>query len=402
VRILTEHIPGVRSAAVGIWVRQGAAHETPEQMGATHLLEHMVFKGTERRTPGEIALALESLGGSLDAYTAREHTSFQARVLDAHVPEALDVLTDLACHPLLRGEDLTLEREVVLEEIAQVEDTPDDLVHELHGARLWGGHPYGHHILGTRDTVGALSIDDLRALHRERYVGRNLVVAAAGNVEHGDFVERVAHHLGDRPAGAPGAEVPPPPTPRAGRATVPRPTAQAHLVAGTPGVPHDHAMRIPLILLSQAFGGGMSSRLFQRIREELGLVYTVYSFQSFYTRSGIAGVYLGTRPEWLARAEAALLEEYARLARHGLSPEEAAQTRRQVKGQIMLSLESTSARLYRLAGFALHDEEWLDLDGLLARVDAVSDDQLREAAATWFDPDRQLRLVLGPETDPDS
>jgi predicted Zn-dependent peptidase len=365
-------------------------------MGITHMLEHMVFKGTGGRTPRQIALALESLGGSLDAYTSREHTSFQARVLDAHVPEALDVLTDLVRRPRLRGADLEVEREVVLEEIAQVEDTPDDLVHELHGARLWGGHPYGHHILGTRDTVAGFTAADLREVHVERYVGANMVVAAAGNVEHDGFVSRVRDHLGDLPAGTPTPPVPTPPVAPRGRVVVERDTTQAHLVSGTPGVPHHHEMRIPLILLSQAFGGGMSSRLFQRIREELGLVYTVFSFQSFYRRSGIAGVYLGTRPEWLGHAEEALLEEYGRLADEGLGREETAQVRRQVKGQIMLSLESTSARLYRLAGFALHDEQWLDLDGLLARVEAVTDDQLREAAATWFDPERQLRLVLGP------
>lgn len=396
VRVLTERIPGVRSAAVGIWIRQGAAHEAPERMGVTHMLEHMVFKGTERRTPREIALALESLGGSLDAYTSREHTSFQARVLDAHVPEALDVLADLVCNPLLREEDLEVEREVVLEEIAQVEDTPDDLVHELHGAHLWAGHPYGHHILGTRTTVEAFTATDLAEVHAEGYVGRNLVVAAAGNVDHDDFVARVAGHLGDLDEGRRAPPVSGPGETPTGRIAVPRETSQAHLVSGTPGVAHDDELRIPLILVSQAFGGGMSSRLFQRIREELGLVYTVFSFQSFYGASGIAGVYLGTRPEWLERAEDALLQEYARLARHGLEADEAEQIRRQVKGQIMLSLESTGARLYRLAGFALHDEEWLDLDGLLARVDAVTPAQLDEAARRFFDPDRQLRLVLGP------
>lgn len=396
IRVLSEHIPGVRSVSVGIWVRHGSAHEPAHRMGESHLLEHMVFKGTEARSAHDIALSLESLGGSLDAFTSREHTSFQARVLDAHLGEALDVLGDMVRNPRLEPSDLELEREVVLEEIAQVEDTPDDLVFELHGEHLWQGHPYGHAILGTRETVAALSADDLRRLHGSRYRGANLVVAAAGNVDHERFRELVEAHLGDLPAGVPTGAAPEPGATARGRRHVARDSSQAHLVVGTGSVPHSHPLRIPSILVSQAFGGGMSSRLFQRIREVMGLAYTVFSFQSFYGRSGLAGVYVGTRPEWADKAEEALRQEYERLARESLAPEELEQTRRQVKGQIMLSLESTSARLYRLAGFALHGEPWLDLDDLLARVDAVHPDAVAEAAALAYDPESQFTLCLGP------
>jgi predicted Zn-dependent peptidase len=396
VRVLTEHMPGVRSVSVGVWVLQGGAHEAPERMGESHLLEHMVFKGTERRSPHEIALSLESLGGSLDAYTTREHTSFQARVLDAHLAEAMDVLADLVLRPLLREADLELEREVVLEEIAQVDDTPDDLVFELHGEHLWRGHPYGHSILGTRETVSGLDAEALRALHAERYRGRSLVVAAAGNLRHEQVLERAEALFGGLASGDPPPEVEAPPAAATGKVSIHRDTAQTHLVTGGPTVPHSDPRRIALVLLSQAFGGGMSSRLFQRIREELALAYTVFSYQSFYTRSGHAGVYVGTRPGWEGRALDAVREEYARLASGGLGPDELEQTRQQVKGQIMLSLESTGARLYRLAGFALHGEPYLDLDGLLARVDAVTRDEVAGAAAAFFDPDRQLVLTLGP------
>ena len=397
-RVLSETIPGVRSVAVGVWIRHGSAHEPRERMGETHLLEHMVFKGTERRTAHEIALSLEILGGSLDAFTSREHTSFQARVLDAHLPQALDVLSDMVRNPVLRQRDLDVEREVVLEEIAQVEDTPDDQVFELHGARLWQGHPYGHAILGTRDTVSSLSIDDLRTLHATHYQGRHLVVAAAGNVDHDRFLDLVAQHWGDAPEGAAPEPAPPADACESGRVHVARETAQAHLVVGTRTVAHAHRLRVPLILLSQAFGGGMSSRLFQRIREELGLAYTVFSFQSFYARAGLSGVYLGTRPGQEGRAEEALRGEFQRLASEGLDAMDLAQTRQQVKGQIMLSLESTSSRLYRLAGSALREEPWLDLDALLARVDAVTDDDVREAARLAYDPDIQLTLHLGPSS----
>jgi predicted Zn-dependent peptidase len=365
-------------------------------MGESHLLEHMVFKGTERRTAHEIALSLEALGGSLDAFTSREYTSFQARVLDAHLPEAMDVLSDMVRNPLLRERDLELEREVVLEEIAQVEDTPDDQVFELHGERLWDGHPYGHQILGTRDTVSSLSVDDLREVHTNRYRGRHLVVAAAGNVDHDRFLELAESHLGAVPSGEEPAPAASCDADTAGRFHVQRDTAQSHLVVGARTVAHAHPLRLPLVLLSQALGGGMSSRLFQRIREELGLAYTVFSFQSFYARAGLAGVYLGTRPGWEGRAEEALREEFARVHAEGLPEAELEQTRRQLKGQIMLSLESTSSRLYRLAGSALHDEPWLDLDALLDRVDGVTASDVLDAARTAYDPDGQLTIHLGP------
>ncbi len=399
VQLLSEEIPGVRSASVGVWVRQGAAHESTLEMGASHLLEHLVFKGTDRRTARDLALALEGLGGSLDAYTSRENTSFQARVLDEHVSEALDVLADLTLAPLLRSEDLDLEREVVLEEISTVEDTPDDLVFELHGERLWAGHPYGHSILGTRETVAGMAAATLRRIHSERYVGRNLVVAAAGNVQHGPFLEAVGRLFGGVAGGERNCRVADPPRAARGDERVRRGGAQSHLVFGTDTPPHAHPSRYALVLISSALGGGMSSRLFQRIREELALAYTVFSFQSFYALAGLTGVYVGTRPSWEERAVDAVREELERVSREGLPEEELEQTKRQVKGQIMLSLESTGARLYRLAGFALYEEPYLDLDELLARIDAVTMDEVAAAAATYYDPDRQLLLRLGPESE---
>lgn len=396
VHVLTESIPSVRSAAVGVWVRQGSAYESPGIMGASHLLEHMVFKGTERRSPREIALALEALGGSLDAYTSREHTSFQARVLDEHLVEAMDVLSDLVLHPVLRDEDLELEREVVLEEISTVEDTPDDLVFELHGEAFWNGHPYGYSILGTRETVAGMEGDTLRELHRDRYRAGNLVVAAAGNVEHDRLVELADRFFGSLPGGGSVGGAPLPAPRDHGGITVMREAAQTHIVFGAPTPPRTDPRRYPLILLSAAVGGGMSSRLFQRVREELALAYTVYTFQSFYSRAGISGVYVGTRPGWGEKAVEAIREELARVAREGLPGDELARTKSQVKGQIMLSLESTGARLYRLAGFALHDEPFLTLDELLARVDAVTEAEVSEAAVACFHPDRQFVLQLGP------
>lgn len=396
IRVRTERVPTVRSAAVGIWVRQGAAHEHANVMGVSHLLEHMVFKGTRTRSAAEIALSLEARGGTLDAYTSREHTSVQARVLDRDLPLAVDVISDLVRNPLLRERDLDLEREVVLEEIAEVDDTPDDLVHELFGLELWGTHPYGHHILGTRETVGSMQADDLRRMHGERYVGANLVVAAAGHVDHDELVAQVERCLGDLEPGTPTPVVAPPPATDRFDRQVERAAAQTHLVMGSRSVAHSDRLRLAVVLVSQAFGGGMSSRLFQRIREEMGLVYSVYSFHSFYDAGGLTGVYLGTRPEWRERAREAVLEEYERLASHSLGHDELEQARQQLKGQIMLALESTVSRMYHTAGSALHDEPWLDLDGLLAQVDAVSADDVAEACELGFGPQAQCALMLGP------
>jgi len=397
VLVLTERIPGVRSAAIGVWVRQGSAHESGELMGASHLLEHLVFKGTERRTAREIALALESLGGSLDAYTSREHTSFQARVLDEHLPLALEVLADLTLNPLLRDEDLELEREVVLEEIATVQDTPDDLVFDLHGSSLWGGHSYGNTILGTRETVEEMPGHALRELHRTGYTGENLVVAAAGQVVHSEVVAQVDALFGDLPAGTGNPALPEPLPQAVGEELVHRPTSQTHLVFGRAVPGHADPRRFPLALLSSAMGGGMSSRLFQRVREELALVYSVFTFQSFYSRAGISGVYLGTRPSSADQAVEAVRSELDKVAQSGMTEEELGQIKQQVKGQIMLSLESTGARLYRLAAFALHEEPFTTLDQLLGKIDGVTENAVAEIASEFFSPEGQFLLRLGPQ-----
>jgi predicted Zn-dependent peptidase len=398
--VLSEAMPGIRSASLGVWVRAGSVHEAPAEMGVSHLLEHMVFKGTRRRGPRELALVLERRGGSLDAYTTREHTSYQARVLDADVDTALDVLADLVMDPLLRAEDLELEREVVLEEIANVEDTPDDLVFDLHAELLWGDHPYGYSILGTRETVAALDSRDLRRVHARSYRPGNIVVAAAGHVDHDRFVAGVEEvftagrdtsdhtHPNGRGRALPEAA--------STRTCIDRGTAQTHLVWGRPTFGQSDPRRFALVLLSNAFGGGMSSRLFQRVREELGLAYSVFSYQSFYADAGVSGVYVGTRPEWADRAEAVINEELARLAAGGLTADELDDVKGQVKGQIVLSLESSSARLHRLAGTELYDEPFRTMDEITELVEAVTLDDVAALAAEYFPPDRQSVLRLGP------
>jgi predicted Zn-dependent peptidase len=395
-RVLTQEVPGARSASVGVWVRFGSAHEGPGELGAAHLLEHMVFKGTTNRSGREIALVLERLGGSLDAYTSREHTSYQARVLDEHLDLGLEVVADLVANPLIDPADLEMEREVVLEEISTVEDTPDDLVFELHNDALWSDHPYGHSILGTRDTVASLESDALRATHRRGYRRSSLIVAGAGAVDHARVVaaaERLFAEVADGPAPEP---APAAPHLDVGTRRVERPGSQAHIVMGGRSISHADPRRFALVLLSNAVGGGMSSRLFQRVREELGLAYAVFTFQSFYRAGGTVGVYVGTRPEWADRAEEVIAEELRRVAAEGLTETELADAKGQMKGQMVLGLESPGGRVYRLALQELYNEPRRSIDELMARVDAVTRDETVEVAAEFLDLERWLTVRLGP------
>ena len=397
--VLTETLPGVRSAAVGIYVRTASAHEPRSQLGISHLLEHMVFKGTERRTAQQLALELEVRGGGLDAFTGRDYTSYQAHVLDADLPLAVEILTDLVRRPLLRESDLGPERNVILEEINGVADTPDDLVFELHAETLWPDHPYGYSILGTPESLDKLSTEDLKSLHRGGYYRGNCVIAAAGRVDHDQLLtvlEREAWFDGAKRE-QPRTGVTPVPAIRGASRAENRDTAQTHIVFGTDTFPLRDRRRFPLSILTNVFGGGMSSRLFQRVREELGLAYAIFAYKHFYQGSGQLGVYVGTQPTTADRAVEAIRAEYARLAREGLPTAELANGKQQLKGQIMLSLESPAARMGRLAGFVLHDDKYRPLDEMLAEIDSVGPDQIMDVASEFFAPERQTVVRLGPE-----
>ena len=395
--VVSEFMPSVRSVALGVWVRRASVHERRDEMGVSHFLEHLVFKGTERRSAKEIALSLESLGGSLDAFTSREHTSFQARVLDEHLPQAADVLCDLIFRPTLRESDLTLERNVVLEEIAMVEDTPDDLVFELHNEALWGMHPYGYAILGTRETIGALAVDAVRALHWSAYRPQHMVVAAAGRVEHDALLEVLTRTgWADFPGGDPeGPGVPAPVAEPPSRRHIDRDGHQTHIVLGSPSVPYGDPRRYAVSLIGLMLGGGMSSRLFQRVREELGLAYSVYSFQSFHQDSGLQGIYAGTSAETAGRALEEIFRELSRLSEEGFPTDEIEAGKNQLKGQLTLSLESPGSRMFRVASSALYGEPFLPLDETLARIDAITPEQVAQACREFFPPDRQTVVTLG-------
>jgi predicted Zn-dependent peptidase len=403
--VLSEFIPGRRTVAFGAWVRFGALHERPEEMGLAHLLEHMVFKGTARRSARDLAFALETLGGSLDAYTEREFTSYQARVLDRHLPIAVDVIGDLVFHARLDGDDLALERQVILEEIAMVDDTPDDVIFDLHNEALWGTHPHAHRILGTRETVASLTAEQLQALRASAYQPAGLVVAASGNVTHEELLEQLsAHGWLDQPTGAGATAALPstvvaPPTPQYGGAVhhQRKDIAQVHLVLGTDGPRHGDPRRDAFALLSTLLGGGMSSRLFQRVREELGYAYSVYHFHSPYGDIGHHGVYLASAPGTAQQALDAVRAIIEDVAAHGLPESEIASGRQQLAGQLMLSMESVSARMYRAATSALYHEPVRSVDQMLADVDAIGVDAVADVARAFFDPSHMTLVSHGPK-----
>ena len=398
VTVISEVIASVRSVAVGIWVRTASVHETASCMGISHLLEHMVFKGTERRSARDIAFELEVRGGSLDAYTAREHTSYQARGLDEDLPRALDVLTDLVRNPVLRDSDLELERNVILEEISTVQDTPDDLVFDLHGSTLWPDHPYGFSILGTAETVHALQTSDLKKLHRAAYHPRHVVIAAAGNLNHEVLLNLLAKcgWFTFEPGPEPASVEPVPAAQRTHR-HVERDLAQTHIVLGTDTFGYADERRYALMLLNTVLGGGMSSRLFQRVREELGLAYAVYSFHSFYKHTGVTGVYVGTGPATAEQALEAIMGELTTLARDGLSEDVLTQAKQQLKGQVTLGLESPASRMYRAAGVVLYGQPYMTIDQVLVKIGEVSAEQVAEVGVEFFEPGRQTVVWLGPK-----
>jgi predicted Zn-dependent peptidase len=396
--VLSERMGGVRSIACGAWVRVASIHERPEQMGVSHLLEHMVFKGTQRRSTREIALALESVGGVLDAYTSREHTVYQARCLDEHLERAVDVLHDIVFQPALRPSDLELERRVVLDEIALVEDTPDDLVFELHNAAMWGAHPFGYSILGTRETVSSLGVRELSELHARGYRPEHVVVVVTGNVEH-EQVLAALERTGWAALPRGGHAVHTPmlrAEPRLGHQHVLRESTQTYLVVGRPALHYADPRRYAFALVSQLLGGGMSSRLFQRVREELGLAYSVQSFSSLHANFGVHGTFVGTAPDTASAALDATRGELRRLVVEGIPEDEMASGKNQLKGQMTLSLESVTSRMYRAAAVELYGDRDRTLDEVLAEIDAITQDDVRQVCAEFFDPDRQMVMSLGP------
>jgi predicted Zn-dependent peptidase len=394
-RVVTEAMPGLRSVAVGFWVGTGAIDEDPARYGASHFLEHLLFKGTGSRTAADIAQAVESVGGDMNAFTTQEYTAFYVRVPDEHLDRAIDILSDVVWHPALRGGDVDSERQVILEEIGMRDDTPDDVVHELFAHALFPEHPLGRSVLGTRGTIGAMSRDQIAAYHEAHYRPSNVVVAAAGNVDHARVCELVAERLpaitGERPPRAHTAFAQPEPV--TGRR---RPTEQAHLVLGMRALNWDDPDRYALSVLNQALGGGMSSRLFQEVRERRGLAYSVYSYRAAYRAGGAFGVYAGTAPDRARETLHVIEAELARFVADGLPEEELAAAKGNLKGSTALALETSSSRMHRIGRSLLTLGEVPTVDELVAAVDAVTAADVARVIDRVLATDERVLSVVGP------
>jgi len=398
-RIITEFVPGVRSASCGIWVAAGSRDEPAKQMGSAHYLEHLLFKGTKRRNALEISAAIEAVGGDLNAFTTKEYTCYYARVLDRDVALAIDVVSDVVTQALITADDVEAERGVILEEIAMHEDEPSDLVHDAFARQLFGDSPLGRPILGTVDTITALKPASIRRFYRDRYVPSNMVVAVAGNVDHATVVRLVRKAFDDVESGSAQERKIRPVRPQAASTvTVQRATEQANVMLGVPGLKRADERRYAMAVLSTALGGGMSSRLFQEVREKRGLAYSVYAYAQGFMDTGVFGVYAGCLPNKVETVIDICQSTLADVARHGLSPDEVNRAKGQVRGATVLGQEDTGARMTRIAKSELHDEPLLSIPEVIDRVDAIHGDDVHELAATLLSEPATLTLI-GPFAD---
>jgi len=400
-RVVTEAVPTLRSVTVGIWVGAGSRDESPAQAGASHYLEHLLFKGTRRRDALAISSAIDAVGGEMNAFTTKEYTCYYARVLDADLPLAVDVVSDLVTSSLIRPEDVESERGVILEEIAMHEDDPTDLVHDQFAAALFGDAPLGRPVLGTVESIESLSRSAVAGYYRRRYRPQDMVVAVAGNVHHGEVV-RLVRRAFDHAGVLDGDAVPTPrraparaPRTHAGVRVVPRATEQANVVLGGVGVPRDDERRFALGVLNAALGGGMSSRLFQEVREKRGLAYSVYSFHTQYADTGMFGVYAGSAPAKVDDVLALCRDQLDKVAATGITLEELERGKGQLRGSLVLGLEDTGARMSRIGKAVLVHGEYLSIDEVLARVDAVTLDDVGAVAAEVLTA-RPTLAVVGP------
>jgi predicted Zn-dependent peptidase len=393
-RLLTERMPHVRSVSVGVWLARGSRHESDEQSGIAHFVEHMLFKGTATRSAEDIAQTVDSIGGQMDAFTAKEYASYYFKVLDDHLPLAVDLLADIVMRPAFTEDDIAREKKVVLEEIKMVEDTPDDLVHELFTESFWRGHALGRPILGTRDTVESFTREALRDYFVDTYAAPNLIVAAVGNIEHAQVRELVMRAFeGLPPTSRPVTENPPVVVPD----TLVRnkELEQSHICLGTSGYQQDHTDRYVSYVLNTILGGSMSSRLFQNVREKRGLAYSVFSGLSAYRDTGSMTIYAGCSNDAVGELIDVVVAELRRLKEEPLPEPELRRSKDHLKGSLMLNLESTSSRMSHLARQEIYFDRQFGLDDTLAGVERVTADDLQRVAHDLFADGSLGATVLG-------
>ncbi len=385
----------MRSVALGYWIRSGVVNEPLRLQGASHFLEHLIFKGTATRNAREISESFDRIGGEVNAYTAKEYTCFYFRVVDEHMPQAVEIITDMICHARLDQDDLSKERNVILEELGMYEDSPDDYVHDLLAQAIWPEHPLGRSILGTRATLKELGVDDLRQYYRQHYTADNMVIAAAGNVDHDRLADELQKHL-ELNEGRAGTSSVQPPKSSPRRLLVEKPTEQLHLALGLPGLPLGHPRLYVWNLLNNILGSGMSSRLFRQLREEHALVYSAYSYTASLTQAGYSAIYLGLAPQNLEAALALIATELSSLRDHTVSSEELDRAKAQVKGALVMGLESTANHMSRLGRGLLMQGHVRPVEEIVAAIEAVTAEGLRDLAGELLDRQMLAVAAVGP------
>lgn len=395
VKVLTETIPYVRSVSLGLWIDVGSRDEPNQSSGISHFIEHMAFKGTRTRSASEIAAYLESVGGMLNAFTGREQTCYYAKFLDEHLEKAVEILFDLTNNPIFNTSDIEKEKKVVLEEIRDIEDSPGDLIHDLFASAIFGGHPLGRSILGSRGTVMGMNRSKVLRHMGKFYRPSRIVVAACGNLKHKRLVQLTNKYVDPkvRPESPDGRRKP---IFKPNRRIYRRKTNQTHVCLGLPAREFTDTSRTALLLLNSILGGGMSSRLFQRLREDLGLAYSVFSYLDFFADNGIFGIYLGTDRKNVKKALAAVKKEIDDITRMKISRVEIEKAKEQLKGNLMLGLESTSNRMNRLARHELLANRYISLDETIATIDGIKPDEVTEIAREVFRNGEFSAVTLGP------
>jgi predicted Zn-dependent peptidase len=393
--VVTEAMPHVRTAAMGIWIGAGPRYEEDDIAGVSHFIEHVLFKGTESRTALDIAKAIDAIGGQMNAFTDKELTCFYVRVLSKHLPIAVEILADMLLHATFDREAIETERQVILEEIKMYEDSPDEMVQDLFVQAIWDGHPLGRPVLGNEASVSRLQREDLMAYVARQYHPANTVVSVAGEVDHEEVVALLRKHLGpwqEKPL----SPIQDPPRHSPGVTFRSKETEQVHLCLGTRGIPQAHRDRFVAAILDNILGGGMSSRLFQEIRERRGLVYTISSYLAAYREGGLVVIYAGMSPETGPEVVRLTLEEIERLKREGVSAEELERAKDSLKGSLMLSLESTTNRMTSLARSEIYFGRQFTLDEILEGIDAVTAAEVQRLAQELFRPDHTALAAVGP------
>ncbi len=395
VRVISEEMSHVRSVSLGVWIRTGSRRETSEENGISHFIEHMLFKGTKNRSAEEIARSVDSIGGGLDAFTAKEMVSYNTKVLDEHLPIAFDVLADMVRNPLFREEDIEKEKGVILEELKMEVDNPEYLLHDIFSSNFWKDHPLGKPIIGSKDTIRSFDRGMIDAYFQRYYSPSNILITAAGNLNHAHLVDLAREHFEDlRVNGTLAPEVAPVPHARLVFRDK-KSLEQTHLYMGVPAYPFPHELRFACYTLNTILGGGMSSRLFQNIREKQGLAYAVYSELSMYRDTGCMAIYAGTAVETAAKVIDSIVKEFRELKDNLVPAEELRRAKDNLKGSFMLGLESTSSRMGNLARQDLYFQRFFTLDEMLESIEAVNAEQVREIAREFFNPKNITLAVLG-------